>query len=139
MNLPQIFNTRYQSALGCFEITAQALSNGGDKIVGVKIVIDGKEEFRVPVENTRWDFKTCALSTGDHTAVISAENESGLLSPALEVSFTTALDTATSTLQEHMEAKRLNWEDYGYWYLKYGYHRFTLVLGADSVWREKEL
>lgn len=137
VNLPQIFNTRYQSALGCFEIEGQAVGNGGGKVVGVHITIDKEKTFFTEVENTRWNFKTCELASGDHEALIVAENEEGQKSPAQQFSFTTHPKMATATLQEHMEAKRLNWEEYGYWYLKYGHHRFTLVLGEDLVWREK--
>ena len=139
VNLPQIFNTRYQSVIGCFSIEGQAVSNGGDKVTSIHITIDGEDHYSVPVENTMWDFKTCNLAEGAHEAVVVAENESGLLSSAQQFSFTAGLNTATSTLQEHMEAKRLNWDEYGFWYLKYGYSRFTLVLGTDGIWREKNL
>lgn len=137
VNLPQVFNTFYQSALGCFEIKGQAESPGGEKVVEVKITVDDDKDFSAPVENTQWNFKTCELTSGDHEALVAAVNTEGLMSPAQQFSFTTAPNTATATLQQHMEAKRLNWEEYGYWYLKYGYHQFTLVLGEDSIWREK--
>ncbi len=139
VNAPQVINTHFSSVQGCLLVNGQAVNNGEDKITGVKIVIDGTQTFETSVENTRWDFKTCDLKEGSHIAEVFAENESGLRSNLQQFSFIASADSATSTLQEHMEAKRLNWEDYGVWYTKYGHNSFTLYLGSDQIWREKSL
>ncbi len=139
VNLPQIFNTRYQSVDDCFFLEGQALGNGGGKVTKVHVSIDEAQHYSLPVESTRWSFKACEQGAREHEALVVAENESGVLSLPQQFSFTTFPGEATSTLQEHMEAKRLNWEEYGFWYFKYGYTRFTLVLGIDGVWREKSL
>ncbi|MBC7713441.1 MAG: PHB depolymerase family esterase [Rhizobacter sp.] len=139
VNAPQVINTHFQSALGCLITSGQAVNNGEAKVTSVNIIIDGTQNFIAPVENTLWSFKTCNLADGEHTADVYAENETGLRSNSQQFTFISSLESATATLQEHMEAKRLNWEDYGVWYMKYGHHAFTLYLGADQVWREKSL
>lgn len=139
VNAPQVINTHFQSVQGCLVISGQAVNNSKDKIVDVKIVIDGSQTFVTSIENTRWDFKTCELKDGMHEVLVYAENESGLRSNSQQFSFDSSADSATSTLQEHMEAKRLNWEEYGVWYMKYGHQAFTLILGTDQIWREKAL
>ena len=139
VNAPQIINTRFVSVKGCLNVSGIAVNNGEDKITAVKIVIDGTEIFQTSVENTRWDFSTCELKDGAHSAEVYAENEAGLRSNIQQFNFVSGIDSATSTLQEHMEAKRLNWEEYGIWFLKHGHNTFTLYLGEDQVWREKVL
>lgn len=136
INLPQLVNTHFQSVQGCLYLSGQAFNNGGDKVTKIKIVIDQSKTFETEVENTKWDFKYCELEKGDHAVQVFAENESGLLSNSQQFSFMISPESATSTLQEHMEAKRLSWDEYGAWYLRYGNQRFTLYLGADQVWRD---
>ncbi len=137
INMPQLVSTKFQSVQGCVKVEGQAVNNGGDKVIKVKGLLDGVQTFETSIENTRWSLSICGLEEGSHSLSIVAENESGLSSHPQVYNFISSLNSATSTLQEHMEAKRLNWEEYGLWYLKYGYESFTLYLGADEVWSDK--
>ena len=135
-NLPQLVNTNFSTALGCLILNGQAYNNGPDKVIGIEIFVDGSLLTVTTVENTQWDFQSCTLPLGKHQLKVVAVNESGVRSNAFEQEISLQLKEATSTLQEHMESKRLKWEDYGRYYFLHGNHRFTLNLGDDGLWHE---
>jgi hypothetical protein len=136
INLPQLVNTSIQAVQGCVEVQGQAINNGPDKVVGVELMIDGVLVKTISVNGTLWSEKHCGLANGEHVVSVEAVNELGLRSNKVELSFLSDINHATATLQEHMEAKRLKWEDYGSYYLKHGHQRFTLVLTAQGEWLE---
>ena len=136
-NAPQLVNTHYQSVRGCLKLKGQAVSSDGEPLKSVSIVVDENVNFSADIgEDTLWSFKTCDLTAGDHTANVFTETQIGQRSNAQQISFKTEKNLAVSTLQDHMEAKRLKWADYGGYYLKYGNSHFALYLGEDGIWRD---
>lgn len=136
VNLPQLVNTSIQVIHDCVELKGVAINNALEKIVGVDLSIDGGLVKTLLVNNTIWADKICGLTNGKHEISLEAVNDLGLKSNKVELSIFSAINNATSTLQEHMEARRLNWEDFGFYYLKYGHQRFTLVLDSEGNWKE---
>jgi poly(hydroxyalkanoate) depolymerase family esterase len=135
---PQLVNVNFQSVNDCISLSGQAVNNGGDKLTGVHIELDRKEIGLADVQpTTQWLFKSCGLSIGAHELSIFAANESNLRSNIQSLNFQTDLDTATSSLQTHMEAGRLPWAEFGQWYLKYGNQTFTLYLWTDRSWKDE--
>jgi poly(hydroxyalkanoate) depolymerase family esterase len=134
---PQLVNVNFQSVNDCISLNGQAVNNGGDKLTGVTVELDGKEIGIAEIQpTTLWSFKSCGLLIGKHELNVFAKNESDLRSNIQNYKFLTDLDSATSTLQEHMEAGRLPWAAFGQWYLKYGNHTFTLYLQPDQSWND---
>jgi poly(3-hydroxybutyrate) depolymerase len=135
-NAPQLVGTYLQTESNCATLKGQAINNGESKVTTVKAILDETKTFETTVDYTLWQMKICELTDGDHNLSVFAINESGSLSNTESFSFKSSLNSATATLQEHMEAKRLKWEDYGIWYKKYGHNKFTLYLGTDQEWHE---
>lgn len=136
---PQVVNVSFQNVNDCLIVKGQAVNNGGDKLTGVHITLDGNELAVADIkETTEWSYQTCGVSTGTHALGIYASNESDLTSAIQNYKFEVMAGAATATLQEHMEAKRLRWEDYGTWYAKYGNKTFTLYEQADHTWSDQK-
>ncbi len=135
VNYPQLVNTQYQVVNSCLSLHGIAVNNGPEKIVDVTINVDGKN-YQTVVENTGWKFELCGLADGNHSLEVVATNELGLLSNKFESQFSSSTLSAWATLQEHMEAGRLRWEDFGTYYLKYGNQKFKIFQGNDHVWRD---
>lgn len=138
MNRPQLVNTKIQVVQSCLILSGQAVNNGIDKVFEVNIALN-KEKFLAPVINTFWDFKLCDLTSTQHELQVFAVNESGVQSNIFEAEFTASDRTAWASLQEHMEANRLDWNDFGAFYLRYGNQKFLLYLGDDQIWRDQFL
>lgn len=137
VNAPQLVNTTYSSVQGCLLLKGQAVSSDGETLRGISVSLNGDREVMVEVgSDTRFSFKECDLIAGEHTAEVFAETQVGIRSNAQQIRFKAGKNLAVSTLQEHMEAKRLNWVDYGSYYLKYGHAHFELHLGEDGIWRD---
>lgn len=137
---PQVVNVSFESLDDCMTLRGQALSNGGDKLKNVVIELDRVEAGSAEVSaTTEWKYKQCGLSEGKHSVGIYALNESDLKSVIQDYQFDIRANAATSTLQAHMEAGRLHWEEYGVWYAKYGHSSFTLYKQADGSWTDKSL
>lgn len=137
MNVPQLVNTTYQSVKGCLYLKGQAVASDGQSLRGIVVNVDSQPSIVTEVQSdTSWSFKACELVDGNHTVEAFVESGEGLKSNSQQFQFKTAGNLAMSTLQEHMEAKRLNWVDYGTWYLKYGNQHFALYLGEDGIWRD---
>jgi len=137
MNYPQLVNTQYQVVNACLQLRGIVVSNGSDKVENVSIQVD-KNDYLSKAKNNLWDFELCDLSDGKHDLLVYATNENGLKSNKFETSFETSPFSAWATLQEHMEAGRLRWEDYGVFYLRYGNQKFRIYLGLDDVWRDQQ-
>lgn len=137
INAPQLVNTQYQSVEGCLYLKGQAVSGDSEPLKTINLIIDQQPALQADIgSDTKWTLKTCDMAEGDHQLEVFAESVVGVKSNAQQIKFKTAKDLAVSTLQDHMEAKRLNWADYGTFYLKYGNSHFSLTLGADGEWHE---
>ncbi len=137
MNFPQLVNTQFEVVNSCLMIRGIAVNNGPEKVSSVSILLD-KKEYLAIVENNLWNFEICNLIEGDHSLLVYATNELGQTSNKFEAQFSSSPSTAWATLQEHMEAGRLRWEDFGVYYLRYGNQKFKIYLGRDNVWRDTE-
>lgn len=136
---PQLFNVHFESIGDCLELKGQAVTNGGDKLSGVHILLDNLEIGQAIVEATSmWTFKSCGLKSSQHELGVYVKNESDLKSTVQSFTFVSELFAATSSLQAHMESARLKWATFGDWYLKYGNKTFTLYQWPDLEWREEK-
>lgn len=134
---PQLINVSFESVNDCLNLKGQAVNNGGDKLRGVHVLLDKKEIGLTNVEDTTfWYFSKCGISNGVHALGVYAENESNYKSTIQNFKFITDPASATATLQEHMEAHRLEWTSFGEWYKKFGHKSFTLYLWPDKIWRD---
>jgi hypothetical protein len=133
-----VINSRFETANSCLSLAGLAVNNGESKITGVKVVLDKLQVFEIPVNNTLWKFKTCELTEGSHEVEIFSENELSHKSNSEQLFFYSSFNSATGTLQTHMESGRLRWADYGHWYALFGNKLFILYQWKDLIWRDKK-
>jgi len=134
---PQVINTVFESTDDCLFVKGQAVPNGGEKLKEVVLEIDKAKAGVAEIDSTTfWSYKKCGLEKGNHLVEFYAVNEADLKSSTQTFDFTISSNAATSTLQAHMEAHRLKWEDYGTWYAKYGNKTFTLYKQTDGSWSD---
>jgi poly(3-hydroxybutyrate) depolymerase len=137
INAPQLVNTTYQSVKGCLLLKGQAVASDGGTLRGVTVQIDNNSTIITDIKSdSRWSYKACDLNEGEHTVLVYTEGSEGLRSNSQQYTFKIAGNLAVATLQEHMEAKRLNWADFGTWYLRYGNQHIALYLGEDGIWKD---
>lgn len=132
---PQLVNMGVATFKGCLKVKGQAIQNGEDKITGVHLILEDKEIAVIDVDqSTMFQYDSCSLPEGEFTLKITALNESELKSADHEFRIKLFKNIAHATLQEHMEAGRLSWSDYGYWFEKYGSNAFTLTQNKSGQW-----
>lgn len=136
-NLPQLIGVRFHAFNNCAQLSGQILSNGGSTVELLEAKLDSGETYNVQVSQTLWNLEICDLLEGTRSLSIHGKNASGVSSNVESFTFFNSENAATATLQDHMESKRLKWEEYITWYKKYGTELFTLYLGKDKIWREK--
>lgn len=134
---PQVVNVQMESAADCLSVKGQAVPNGGEKLREIVFEIDHERIGSSEVEQTTfWSFRQCGLAEGPHVLSLFAVNDADLKSATQNFSFDISANAATASLQSHMESRRLRWEDYGFWYSKYGNRSFTLYKQADGSWSD---
>lgn len=135
---PQLINLSVTSVKGCLTVKGQAIQNGEDKISGVHLILDEKEIAVIDVDpSTMFHYNSCSLPHGEFTLKINAKNENELKSAVHEYSIKLAQNVAIASVQEHMEAGRLSWSDYGFWFEKYGSRPFTLTQKNLGQWLDE--
>lgn len=135
---PQLINLSVTSTKGCLTVKGQAIQNGEDKITGVHLALDEKEIAVIDVDSsTMFQYNSCSLPLGEYTIKISAKNENELKSADYEYRVVLAQNVAMATVQEHMEAGRLSWSDYGFWFEKYGSKAFILTQNKLGQWSDE--
>jgi poly(3-hydroxybutyrate) depolymerase len=104
-NAPQLIGIRFQYSEGCAVLNGQALSNGESAVNKVYAILDEKETYEAEVINSLWGLKICNLEDGSHTLKVMAKNTLSMASNTELFSFMSSINTATSSVQDHMEAK----------------------------------
>lgn len=134
---PQLVNVEMNVVHNCITLKGQAIHNGVNKLTGVNVILDGNLLTTLPVDpSTFFNLRTCGISSGNHELVLFAKDEADLESNYQMYQFTSDLNSAFGTVQNHMEAGRLKWQDYGVWFAKYSHQAFTLYRQADGSWND---
>lgn len=132
---PQLVNLKVSTIKGCLKVNGQAIQNGEDKVSGVHLVLDDKELTVVEVnQSTMFNYQNCSLPKGEYHLKVFAKNEADFKSAEHVYKVKLSKNLAYATLQEHMEAGRLSWSDYGHWFEKYGSEPFTLTQIQSGQW-----
>ncbi len=134
---PQLVNVEMNVVHNCINLKGQAIHNGVNKLIGVEVVLDNQIIANLPVDpSTFFSQRFCGISSGNHQLVLFAKDEALLESNYQMYQFSSDLNSAFGTVQNHMEAGRLKWQDYGVWFSRYSHHAFTLFRQIDGTWND---
>lgn len=134
---PQLVNVEMNVVHNCINLKGQAIHNGVNQLIGVEIILDGQLIGSLPVDpSTFFSHRFCNINTGNHQLILFAKDEALLESNYQMYQFSSDLNSAYGTVQNHMEAGRLKWQDYGVWFARYSHQAFNLYRQADGSWSD---
>jgi hypothetical protein len=134
---PQLVNVELNVVQNCINLKGQAIHNGINKLIGVEVILDGQLIANLPVDpSTFFSQRFCNINSGDHQLILFVKDEAHLESNYQLYQFSSDINSAFGTVQNHMEAGRLNWQDYGVWFARYSHQAFNLYRQIDGTWSD---
>lgn len=108
-----------------------------NNLASVSASFDGEPGIPVSLAaDGTFTLNNCELGSGSHTVSITARDSGGNTSTSAPLSFEITDAGITASLDQHINAGRLDYTAYASCYLTYGASPFTLFLGADQRWSD---